>query len=538
MAKNKAIVIGINQYDSLQLLNYAKQDAQLMQEFLRNDAGFDQIFFFSDDSPPSSNGLSTRPNRANLLRVLRELFENPFLGAGDNFWFFFSGHGMRHADHDYLMPLDGDPHDIENTAIEITYITKRLRRCGADNVVLILDACRNLGSRSGEGIGNQTAEQARHTGVISIFSCTPNQLSYEIDTLKQGAFTYTLLEGLGSQGRCATVEQLHDYLTERVPQLNRQYGKPSQTPYTIAEPITKCHLILLPRYATVENITTLKLDAYRAAQNGDFNLAEQLWIRVNAATSGKDIEAVRELQKIGKNSTPSPESRDGNQNPPKPEDPPSKDQPKPNDKRKWPVTIGAGIVSTLALALVVSGMISRNRNSQPKVPPCSSTEDLCKIFPQVSDGKEETWSYDPDTRSNPKYKRPTYNYVTNDRECGGSSSPVLKLQYEFPDKKPGHSSGWTIRWDNGFDVSKFSTLDFEIKSASGSGNFGVGMVDIDDKKSKEDKPDVAPRDWKKISIPLSQIESNLEKSKIRKIYIAFLSQDGSGTICIDKIELR
>jgi uncharacterized caspase-like protein len=51
MAKNWAIAIGINQYDYLQPLNYAKRDALLMQEFLGNEAGFERIFFFSDDSP-------------------------------------------------------------------------------------------------------------------------------------------------------------------------------------------------------------------------------------------------------------------------------------------------------------------------------------------------------------------------------------------------------------------------------------------------------------------------------------------------------
>ncbi len=442
---------------------------------------------------------------------------------------------MRHADDDYLMPCDGDPRDIENTAIEITYITKRLCRCGADNVVLILDACRNQGSRSGEGIGNQTAQQASEKGAITIFSCAPDQFSYEIDALEQGAFTYTLLKGLGNQGKCATVHQLDQYLKDQVPQLNDQHKKPSQTPFIIAAPASKYHLILLPQYATDEHIKTMESDADCAAQTGNLELAEQLRIRVNAAASSNAPEAVRELQSIGKNSTPSPESRDGNQNPPKPEDPPSKDQPKPDDKRKKALLVtGGGIVTILAL-VVIGGIYWQ---LQPKVPPCYSTKDLCKIFPQVSNGKEEPWSYDRDTRSNSKYKPPTVEYVSNDRECGGSSSPVLKLQYEFPDKKPRHSSGWTIRWDNGFDVSKFSTLNFEIKSASGSGNFGVGMVDIDDKKSKADQRDVAPRDWKRISIPLSQIESNLEKSKIWKIYIAFLSEDGSGTICIDKIELR
>ncbi|MFH7026808.1 MAG: caspase domain-containing protein [Heteroscytonema crispum UTEX LB 1556] len=298
MAKNWAIAIGVNQYDLLQPLNYAKRDAQLMQEFLRTEAGFERIYFFSDDSP-DIDGKSTRPNRTNLLRVLRQLFNSPFLGAGDKFWFFFSGHGIRHADRDYLMPCDGDPEDIENTAIPINFVTERLRRCGADNVVLILDACRSLGTRAGEGIGRKTAEEARQQEVISIFSCSPQEYSYEIEALQQGAFTRALLEGLGIQGQCATVERLNQYLNFRVPELVRQHKNGRQTPYIIAEPVNKSHLILVPRYATVSDIATLKNDAYRAETEKDLDLAEQLWIRVLASASGQDIEAVRALQRIG-----------------------------------------------------------------------------------------------------------------------------------------------------------------------------------------------------------------------------------------------
>jgi uncharacterized caspase-like protein len=294
MAKNWAIAIGINQYNYLQPLKYAKRDAQLMQEFLRTEAGFDQIIFFSDDSPD----VGGQAIRANLLRVLRQLSETPRLEAGDNFWFFFSGHGMRHAGRDYLMPCDGDPGDIENTAISINHITERLRSCGADNVVLILDACRSLDTRGGEGIGRQTEDVARSTGVISIFSCSPSEYSYEIEALQQGAFTHALLEGLGIRGQCATVERLNQYLTWRVPEVVRQHKKARQTPYTIAEPVTKLHLILVPRYATLADIAMLKNDAYRALVEEDIELAEQLWIRVLAAAAGRDMEAVRALQKI------------------------------------------------------------------------------------------------------------------------------------------------------------------------------------------------------------------------------------------------
>lgn len=189
MASNWAIVIGINQYRFLQPLKYAKRDAEALQRFLEQEAGFDRIFLFTDDSPPI-NGKPTEPFRANLLRVLRQIFAAPFMKDGDNFWFFFSGHGIPHNGQDYLMPLDGDPEDIENTGISTNTITNYLRSCGADNAVMILDACRSGGKKSGEGIGRQTEADARQTGVISLFSCSPDQYSYELEAIGQGAFTY------------------------------------------------------------------------------------------------------------------------------------------------------------------------------------------------------------------------------------------------------------------------------------------------------------------------------------------------------------
>ena len=298
MGKNWAISIGINKYDYLTPLKYAKRDAELMREFFSARGGFEKVFLFSDDSP-DFKGKPTRPSFINLKRVLRTMFEKPFLGDGDNFWFFFSGHGMRHNGCDYLMASDSDPGDIERTAISISYVTEQLRRCGADNVILILDACRDQGSKQGEGIGNQAADVARQKGVITFFSCSPYELSYEIETLQQGIFTKAVLEGLGIQGKCATVERLNNYLSARVPELIREHKgeKVRQTPYVIAEPITKSHLIICPHYATLLDVTTLKIDAYKAADNKDYELSELLWIRVLASSPG-DIDAIKGIQRI------------------------------------------------------------------------------------------------------------------------------------------------------------------------------------------------------------------------------------------------
>jgi formylglycine-generating enzyme required for sulfatase activity len=297
MGKNWAITIGINQYDNLTPLNYAKSDAEAMRDFCLQEMGFEQVYYFSDDSAPiaSDNGppLKSQPTFATLSRFLRTRFEQPFLNAGDNLWFFFAGHGKRERDRDYLMPIDVDPGNLDRTAISLNYITERLRRCGADNVILFLDACRNEGARDGEGIG------LKQQGVITLFSCSPNERSYEIEALQQGAFTHTLLQGLRVQGEgnCATVERLYDYLYHQVPELNHKHQKPRQTPYAIAEPATKLHLILVPKFATLADGLLLRSAAGEADNENDLELAEQLWIHVLAVWPA-DPQAIKAVKRI------------------------------------------------------------------------------------------------------------------------------------------------------------------------------------------------------------------------------------------------
>ena len=230
-------------------------------------------------------------------------FEQPLLKPGDNLWFFFAGHGMRHADKDYLMLADSDPSDIEHTAISVEYITERLRRSRADNVVLLLDACREESSRSGLGIGLE-----QHQGVITFYSCAANQKSWEIAELQHGSFTHTLLTGLRLHGEanCATVERLDRYINSFVPQLNIKYQKPIQNPYLKAEPPYKMYYILLEQSATMRDVESLKLQASLSENSGNFELAEQIWIRV-LGVSPADSDAVSAIKRIAiKNNNPKP----------------------------------------------------------------------------------------------------------------------------------------------------------------------------------------------------------------------------------------
>jgi formylglycine-generating enzyme required for sulfatase activity len=306
MAKNWAMCVGINQYDNLSPLNYAVRDAEAMRDYF-TEVGFDQVYLFTDNSPAITDAgkpFNSQPSFGSLRRFLRVRFEKAFLSSGDNFWFFFSGHGMRHGEKDYLLPCDSDPHPegIEETAIPLSYVSERLRRCGADNVVLLLDACRNEGGSKGIGLGEEEQQ-----GVITLASCSPSERSYEIEALQQGSFTYALLEALRIQGvgNCATVERLEQRLRYRIPEINQSHRKPKQNPYAVVEPAFKYHLILLQNQATLQDVATLKLAAFEAQTEGNLVLAEQLWTRI-LAVSPADAQALKALRQIW---TRSPETQ-------------------------------------------------------------------------------------------------------------------------------------------------------------------------------------------------------------------------------------
>jgi uncharacterized caspase-like protein len=300
MGRNWAVVVGINHYENLRSLNFAKRDASVMATWFQQEARFEQVFLFTDDSPPiaiTNPPIPTQPTFGHLRRFLRAQFENiqpSLLKPEDNLWFFFAGHGNRYKDKDYLMFSDSDPGDVEHTAISVDYITQRLRRSGADNVVLFLDACRDESSRGGLGIGEQ-----KHQGVITFYSCTANQKSWEIDELQHGSFTHSLLQGLRIQGEanCATVERLEQYLRYQVPELNARYRKPAQNPYLQAEPPYKMYFILLEQTATLRDVEPLKYQASQAENKGDLSLAKQLWVRVLAVSRG-DWDAVDAIERI------------------------------------------------------------------------------------------------------------------------------------------------------------------------------------------------------------------------------------------------
>ena len=244
MAKNFAIVVGINQYENIppsKQLKYAVRDAEAIEHFLDKNLGFN-VLPCTDTSKPFGR-FSTLPRRSNLLNLLTNVVQQA--RGADNLWFFFSGHGALGKGRDYLLTSDYVPNIIKDSSILIDFVIESLMACQPRNVMLVLDMCRDGiedGSKSIGEVGSQTIERAKHQGITTIFSCGRGEESYEIPEIRHGSFTYALLEGLEQY---STPRELEQYLGHRVPQINKKFGKPAQNPLIIPEPGYKYDLPLL-----------------------------------------------------------------------------------------------------------------------------------------------------------------------------------------------------------------------------------------------------------------------------------------------------
>ena len=102
-----AVVIGCEGYTSLPALPGAAADANRVADALRG-ADYTRVFCLTDvalDASGASKPELFYPTRANLVERLNRFLQPGRLRAEDTLLCYFTGHGLRLADGDYLAPL-------------------------------------------------------------------------------------------------------------------------------------------------------------------------------------------------------------------------------------------------------------------------------------------------------------------------------------------------------------------------------------------------------------------------------------------------
>ncbi|KAK0458302.1 caspase domain-containing protein [Desarmillaria tabescens] len=165
-----AVLIGIDGYPYYPL-HGCVSDAKLMEKYLIEDLSVpkNRIQLLLGASGGEVNldlDAVSSPTRANILRTLYSLIDNPEITPGDNIIIYFAGHGSRYAAKEYyrgrtppgvslasirpieaLCPVDRTPFDSTGSPIpdisdrEINAIFTQLSLTKGHRITLILDCC-------------------------------------------------------------------------------------------------------------------------------------------------------------------------------------------------------------------------------------------------------------------------------------------------------------------------------------------------------------------------------------------------------------
>jgi uncharacterized caspase-like protein len=171
-----------------------------------------------------------KPTNTNVLFQLERLAS--LVGPSDTLIFFFSGHSISKEGRHYLLSVNSDPRSLatlETSSISIDRVRDILSKSKADQIVLLLDGCRNdpeMGRGDADNpLSKGFVDRLMFTGrprqnFAVMYACSVGQRAYEWPQMKQGVFTYYLVKGFSgeavdSMGKI-TVSSLAAYLQTQV----------------------------------------------------------------------------------------------------------------------------------------------------------------------------------------------------------------------------------------------------------------------------------------------------------------------------------
>ena len=208
-----AIIIGIEKYRSVPPTEYAAADASMVRDYLKT-LGIPErnIEFLADD----------RATLSDIRKVIETKLPN-MVKANSRVIVYYAGHGAPGTarGESYLVPYDGDPSFLADTAYPLSRLYDRLSRLNAKEVLVILDSCfSGAGGRSVLAKNTRPLVMVKDTPppaskkMIVMTSSRGSQITTSLSEVGHGAFTYFFLRALQEGNR--DIGEVYAYLNPRV----------------------------------------------------------------------------------------------------------------------------------------------------------------------------------------------------------------------------------------------------------------------------------------------------------------------------------
>ena len=220
-----AVIVGVADYKNLgprDDLRYTINDAVSFATFLKSKKG---------GNVPATNIVllvDKQATKANIVAKSKELFSKA--KKDDRVIFYFGGHGVKGC----FVPYDADGSDARFLYFDEIKAIFRSAKC--DTKLLFADACQagsmKVGLRS--NTNNSKQSETANMNIAIMMACKSNEYSAELAQLRQGLFTYYLIEGLSGQAnadgnRYITIQELFYYVYHKVQDKAKELNH-TQTP--------------------------------------------------------------------------------------------------------------------------------------------------------------------------------------------------------------------------------------------------------------------------------------------------------------------
>jgi len=189
-----AVVVGINQYQHVDKLDYARADADAVSSSLL-DIGF--------PADRTVTLLDSEATRQNIQDVLSGDMANN-TSPNDRLFVFLAGHGQDYTDatghkRGYFIPVDGDPSYLTSRCLSMGDVETWSDLIPAKHILYVLDCC-----YSGLAATRSAGLDARHSNYLAEITRRPVRQIITagradqkvIEESGQGVFTRMLLRGL------------------------------------------------------------------------------------------------------------------------------------------------------------------------------------------------------------------------------------------------------------------------------------------------------------------------------------------------------
>ncbi len=223
-----ALIVGVEKYQGLPDAEFAGRDADAVRRHLRA-MGY-----------PERNILYLSNQRAlkSALEKYVEAWLPSHVDESSRVFVYFSGHGAPDVatKQAYIVPWDGDPKFLANTAYPVKRLYEKLNALKARKIVVALDSCfSGAGGRSVIPKGlrplvTQMDSGTKDIGKLTVLAASgADEVTGTAPAQGHGLFTYYLLKGLNEKDGRLTAQQAYDFLRPKVQDAARADNR-DQTP--------------------------------------------------------------------------------------------------------------------------------------------------------------------------------------------------------------------------------------------------------------------------------------------------------------------